>query len=211
MEIHLAFSAEVQGDGAAFALVVEGNDLCVHILIVLTRQRADLLAVGIGDDDVAGITVAAKGQRDDGLRTNEQVDLVLGVALEGPAVLCIVPVEAASGIEGLVVSSVEELVCEVEVILLIGAGLLNLCGDSVEGDVAGDDIFSSPLFAAGGLLEPAAHLCALKSCSGIVVHIKLADGLVLLTGELTKYRLLVGVDVGQREVGLLCEVDDIVE
>ena len=125
--------------------------------------------------------------------------------------LCIVPVEAARGIEGLVVSGIEELVCEVEVVFLIGAGFLNLCGDSVEGDVAGDDIFSSPLLTTCGLLEPAAHLRALKSCSGIVVHIKLADGLVLFTGELTKYRLLVGVDVGQREVGLLCEVDDIVE
>ena len=61
MEIHLAFSAEVQSDGAAFALVVEGNDLCIHILIVLTGQRTDLLAVGVGDDDVAGIAVAAEG------------------------------------------------------------------------------------------------------------------------------------------------------
>ena len=95
MEIHLTLSIELQGDGAGLALIVEGDDLCIHILVVLTRQGADLLTVGIGDDDVTGIAVAAEGQRDNGLRTNEQVDLIVLVGLECPAVLSVVPIEAA--------------------------------------------------------------------------------------------------------------------
>ena len=125
--------------------------------------------------------------------------------------LCIVPVEAASGIEGLVVSSVEELVCQVEGIFLIGAGLLDLRSDGIERQVASDNGLSGVLLAAGGLQEPAAHLHAFLGSSSSVVDIELADGLVLLTGKLTQHGLLVCIDIGQCEVGLLNEGQHIVE
>ena len=109
------------------------------------------------------------------------------------------------------VGSVEELVGEVEGVLLIGAGHFDLRSDGIECDVAGDDIVNSPLLTTGGLQEPAAYLHVLRGSSGVVVNIKLADGLVLLTSELTKDSLLVGVDVGQLIVWLLHEVDYIGE
>ena len=211
VEIHLTVGTEVQGDGASLALVVEGDDLCIHILIVLARQRADLLAV-FCDDNVTGIAVAAEGERYDGLRTYEQVDLVLSVALEGPAVLCVVPVETACGIEGLVVLSVESLVGEVEGVLLIGAGRLDLRSHGIERDVFGDDSLSGVLRLAVGIdAIPAAHLLAFGSRSVVVVKVELADHLVLLTSELAEHRLLVGVDVGQIEVGLLYEGQQILD
>ena len=125
--------------------------------------------------------------------------------------LCIVPVEAAGGIEGLVVSGIEELVGEVEDVLLVSAGCFDLCCDSVERDVAGDDIFSSPLLAASGLLKPAAHLHVVRSGSVVVVNVELADHFVLLAGIYAEHRLLVGVDVSQIEVGLLYEGQQILD
>ena len=131
MQVHLTGGVELQGDSAALALVVEGNDLTIYFLLVHAGQGTDLLAVGIKDFDVVGTAVAAEGQRYGGLRTDEQVDLVVVVGLECPTVLSVVPVETARGVEGLVVGSVEELVSQVEGVLLVVADRLNLGGNGI--------------------------------------------------------------------------------
>ena len=208
MDIHLAAGVQVERDDAALALVVEGDDLTVDVVVVLAGNLADLLAAGIGDGDVFGSAVAAEGHRDGGLRAYEQVDLV--ARLEGPAVLGVVPVEAfAGGSECLVIGSVEELVGQVEVIFVRLAGRLYLRGHGVEVDVAGDDGLGGVLLAAGSLEEPAAHLRALLGGGGGIVDVEGTNLLVLFTDELAEHGALVGVDIGQLEVGLLDNVEHI--
>ena len=105
---------------------------------------------------------------------------------------------------------IEGLVSQVEGVLHVCAGNLDVCGDGNECYVAGDDGLSGVLRPALCVEEiPAAHLLAFRSRSCGVVDIECADGLVLLAGELTEDGRLVGVDVCQFEVGLLYDVQHV--
>ena len=211
VEVHLALGIQVEGDGAAQALVVEGHDLAVGALGVHAGQGAQLIALGVGDDDVGGIAVAAERDGDGSLRAYEQVNLV--VLVEGPAVLAVVVVESlAPGVESLVVLGIEDGAGEVEGVLLVGAHSLYLRAVAIEVEVAGDDVVHGVLAASVAALKPSAHAVALRDA--IVRHDvapEAADGRVLL-------HLLGGddglpvlrTDVVEGEVGLLHDVQHIV-
>ena len=208
VEVHLSGGAHGEGDGAAGALVVEGNDLTVVLPFADAGEGAYLLAV-LGDDDIVGLTVAAEGEGDGGLRTYEQVDAV--AVDQGPAVLVVVEIVGSEGVEGLMVGRVEELVGEVVDVLAVGVGCLYLGGDGIEADVAGDDGRRLVFLTAGGLLEPAAHLVALGAGGLVEIVVEVTDGLVLFTDGLQEDGLLVGVDIGEGVVGLLDDGEDVVE
>ena len=124
--------------------------------------------------------------------------------------LRVMPVSAAHGYESLMVLGIEVHVGQVVVVLLVGAGTLNLRSHGIEGDVAGHDVGHKVFLATRLLHKPAAHLVALRGDGGGVVDGKLADGSVFLHG-LCAHRRTVGVQVGQGEVGFLHEVGDVVD
>ena len=107
------------------------------------------------------------------------------------------------------VCGIKQFVGEVEEVLLIRAGFLNLSSDGIEVDIAGNHIVSCVLLTAGSLQEPAAHLHAFPGGGGGTVDVKCADGLVFLTGGSAENGLLVGVDIGQGVVGLLSQCEHI--
>ena len=165
MQVHLTSGVQFQGNGAGLALVVEGNNLAVCFFLVHTGECTEFLTLSVENLDVVGATVTAENHGNSGLRTYEQVDLVVVILLECPTVLTVVPVVVARGIEGLVVGSVEEFVGQVEDILLMGASGLDLSRDSIKSDVASHDGLCGVFLTTGGHLEPAAYLRTFLSSS----------------------------------------------
>ena len=208
MDVHLARTAHVEGDGTALSFVVESNDFTIGVILVHARKRTDVLAI-LRNDDVVGRAIAAERYCYSGLRTNEQVNLVL--ARESPTMLAVVPIELVTRrIEGLVVLSIEQLVGQIEIILLMGACHLNLSLDSVELGVSGDDVLSGKLLAQNSCLEPAASLVAILCCCSLVdVISKRTDGSIFLDSLCSQYAT-VNTDVLQLVVRLEDDVQHVV-
>ena len=206
VDVHLAATLHLQRQRTSFALIVV--DSRTAVALSNGGERLQRLTVLLHGNACAG-AILAECYCDDSLRTYEQVD---GVAvLEGPSVLLVVPVEAvASRGECLMVLSIEELVGQVEVVLLVGAGHLYLGLDGVELGVGGDDVGGRELLAEDSRLEPAARLVALLrgSSVGNVVG-KGADGGVLLN-SLCCQHAAVNANVLQLVVGLEDDVQHIV-
>ena len=125
--------------------------------------------------------------------------------------LTVVPVIGAEGIEGFVVVGIEELVGEVEDILAVGVGGLDLRSDGIESDVAANNRLGRVFLTAGALDEPAAYLIAFRAGGLVVIVVEVADGLVFLAGGFQQHGLLVGVDVGEGVVGLLYDVEHVTD
>ena len=125
--------------------------------------------------------------------------------------LTVVPVIGAEGIEGFVVVGIEELVGEVEDILAVGAGGLDLRSYGIESDVTADNRLGRVFLATGALDEPAAYLIAFRAGGLIVIVVEVADGLVFLTDGFQQHGLLVGVDVSEGIVGLLNDVEHVTD
>ena len=207
VDVHLATTLHLQRQRARLALVVEDSRTAVAIRLALNGSQR--LAVLL-HSDAGGRAILAERHSDSGLRANEQVD---GVAvLEGPSVLCIVPVEAvASRIECLVILGIEELVGEVEGVLLVGAGLLNLGLDGIELGVAGNDVGGGELLAQDRRLEPTTSLVAfLRGSHFSNVAGELANGGILLHGLRLQHGGAVDTYILQRAERLVDHIQHIV-
>ena len=127
VDVHLATTLHLQRQRTSLALVVV--DCRTTVAVSNTCEGCQRL-VALLHGNAGSRAILAECHGDDSLRTYQQVDGV--TVLEGPSVLCVVPVVAlAARIECLVVFGIEELVGQVEDVLLVGARHLYLSLDSV--------------------------------------------------------------------------------
>ena len=125
--------------------------------------------------------------------------------------LPVVPVVGTKGIESLVVVGIEELIGEVEDILAVGVGGLDLRSDGIESDVAANNRLGRVFLTTSALDKPSAYLIAFRAGGLVVIVVEVADGLVFLADGFQQHGLLIGVDVGEGIVGLLYDVEHVTD
>ena len=116
---------------------------------------------------------------------------------------------SAYGVECLVVFRFKLLVFQVELILLVCAALLYLCGESPQVDIFGDDIGNLIFPATADLLKPAAYLVTIITWGCAEIYGKLANLSVFLN-QLCTHHGAVLVVISQCKVGLLYHVEHVV-
>ena len=184
MDVHLATALHLECQCASFAFIVEDSRTTVAVGNAIKRSQC---LVALLHEDTCTRTILTECDSNGSLRTNKQVN---GVAvLKGPAVLCIVPVETvACGVEGFMVLSIEEFVGQVEDILLVSAGHLNLGLDSIKLSIGCDDVSCGKLLAQDVGLEPTTSLVAFLGSSSFVDVIgKCINGGVFLDSLRSQY------------------------
>ena len=206
VDVHLATTLHLQRQRTSFTFVAIDSRTTIA---VSNAGESRQLSLALLHNNTRAGTILTQCHSDGCLRTYKQVN---GIAiLESPSMLCVVPVEAlASGIEGLMVFSIEILVGQVEEILLVSASRLHLGLYSVQLRVGGNDVSRCKLLAQHVLLEPATSLVAvLRGRSLVDVVGKRTDGGVFLYLLRSQYRA-VNTDILQRIVGLEDDVQHVI-
>ena len=206
VDIHLTTALHFKCQRAGFTLIIEDSRTTVTIRLAVECGQC---LVALLDENAGARAILAERYGNGSLRTNEQVNGV--TVLEGPTMLCIVPVEAVAGrVEGLMVFSVEEFVGQVEEIFLVCARHLHLGLDSIELGVGSDDVCCGVLLAQYCRLEPTASFIAVLRSSNVVdIVSECTDSGIFLDSLCCQY-VAFNVNILQLIVGLEDDVQHII-